>query len=726
MRVSLNWLRELVNVPLDGESLVKRFNLMSAEVESHEPMSIATGLTVGRVLTCVDHPDSDHLHVTAVDIGGDVLQIVCGAKNVAAGQKVVVALDGAVLPGDFRIGRSKIRGVESNGMICSLDELGIDHKYHQEDGIHVLPETAVVGSDPLRTLCFDDEIIELDLTPNRGDLLSMMGVAHDVAAMLDGRTAFVAPRIREDDEPNPVSIAVESSDCRSYYARSIKGVRIGESPLWMKARLIAAGIRPISNVVDITNYVMLETGQPLHAFDFDKVATGAIVVRSAGTDAVLTTLDGKDRALLPDDLVITDGVRPIALAGVMGGLDTEVGPETRNILLEAAVFDGIRIRRTSKRLDLRSEASIRFERGLDPARTRLACDRAAELFSALASGRVLSGVAEVESQSLEPLTVQLPLAKIASVTGRAYEAAELADVWSRLGFAFDYEDGVFAVRVPTRRPDVRTYQDLIEEAVRISGYQQIPTTLHKAAFNGHLTDVQKTRRRVRNTLSALGLDEVVTYSLVTPAAATAFDAMPRPAVRLLHPMSEDRGTLRHSLVPSLLEALEYNLKRKAENIRLFELGKGYALAGETELVSAVLTGHCEESRWQGVAEPFDFFAAKGLLEALFTALSVKDVGYRKPASMPMALHPGVSAELFSGDIRLGIVGKIHPTVAAARDLPDTFVFELDFAALCAAATPDLAMREIARFPAAPWPTRPSSTSTKAKESRSARSRLRSR
>ncbi|MDP3130453.1 MAG: phenylalanine--tRNA ligase subunit beta, partial [Bacillota bacterium] len=464
MRVSLHWLRELVDVDLDGAGLVKRFNLMSAEIESHEKMSTATKVTIGHVLTCIPHPDSDHLHVTTVDIGAQTLQIVCGAPNVAAGQKVVVALEGAVLPGDFKIKNSQIRGVASNGMICSLDELGINHKYHQEDGIHVLPDYAVPGADPLKLLCFDDEIIELDLTPNRGDLLSMMGVAHDVAAMLDGKTTFSSPQVDEAAEANPVRVASQSEDCKSYYARVIKGVEIAESPIWMKARLIAAGIRPINNVVDITNYVMIETGQPLHAFDADLVKTDRIVVRAAGADAVFTTLDGKERALLPEDLVITDGIRPIALAGVMGGRDTEVGPDTKNILLESAVFDGIRIRKTSKRLDLRSEASIRFERGLDPARTKLACDRAAELFAKLAGGRALRGVSVYESQNLAPLSVKLPIAKIASVTGRAYEAAELADVWNRLDFAYDFADGVFTVRVPTRRPDIKTYQDLIEEA----------------------------------------------------------------------------------------------------------------------------------------------------------------------------------------------------------------------------------------------------------------------
>ena len=340
-----------------------------------------------------------------------------------------------------------------------------------------------------------------------------------------------------------------------------------------------------------------------------------------------------------------------------------------------------------------------FERGLDPARTKLACDRAAELFAKLAGGRALRGVSVYESQNLAPLSVKLPIAKIASVTGRAYQAAELADVWNRLDFAYDYADGVFTVHVPTRRPDVRTYQDLIEEAVRISGYQLIPTTLHAAAFNGHLTDTQKARRLIRNTLSSLGLDEVVTYSLVAPDVATAFDLDQQPAVRLLHPMTEERSVLRHSLVPSLLGVLEYNRKRKAEDVRLFELGKRYSLSEEVELVSGVLTGNCQESTWQGKTDPFDFFAVKGILEALFAALSVKNVRYVKPARIGSMLHPGVTAELVAGTRKIGILGKLHPNESSLRDLPDTFVFELEFAALLAASAPQLIMKEIARFPA---------------------------
>ncbi|MFH0993122.1 MAG: phenylalanine--tRNA ligase subunit beta, partial [bacterium] len=616
----------------------------------------------------------------------------------AAGQKVIVALVGAILPGDFNIKKSIIRGVESHGMICSLDELGIDHKYHQEDGIHVLPVEAIPGSDPLVVLGFDDVVIDLDLTPNRADLLSMMGVAYDVGAMLSAPVRFQNPQVLEDEETNPITVAAQTSECRSYYARVIKDVVIAESPEWLKARLIAAGIRPINNIVDITNYVMLETGQPLHAFDYDKIGTDQIIVRSAGDDHRFTTLDGKERLLTSEDLVITNGVQPIALAGVMGGQATEVDAGTTAILLESAVFDNIRVRKTSKRLDLRSESSLRFERGLDPNRTRLACDRAAELFKLLASGRILQGVAIYESQKMEPLPVSLAVAKINSVTGYHYDTPLLADVWKRLGFDFTCENDIFTVMVPTRRQDLLTYQDLIEEAVRISGYQLIPTTLHAAIFNGYLTDIQKKRRLVRQTLLSLGLDEVIGYSLVTSAMAVDFDVAPLAEVRLLHPMTEDRSVLRHSLVPSLLAILDYNLKRKAEDIALFEIGKGYTLTAEIEYVAGVLTGNWQDSPWQDKTDPIDFFVVKGVLEALFAALGIKNTSYVKPLKERHLLHPGIAAEIVVADEKIGIVGKLHPNVAADRGLPDVFVFEIRLEGLLAAMKKGGLMQEVPKYP----------------------------
>ena len=520
MKASIQWLKEYVDVNVSPENLAEKFNLMSVEIEALEKLSSATGLVIGHVETCIPHPDSDHLHVTTVDVGsGSPLQIVCGAPNVQAGQTVIVALDGALLPGNLKIKKSKIRGVESNGMICSLDELGIDHKFHQEDGIHVLRSEVRPGSDALRALSFDDMVLDLDLTPNRGDLMSMIGIAFDVSAMLGTELHLPEPVVEEIPEKNRLKVSTKTPGCMSYYARVIKDVRIQESPQWMKSRLIAGGIRPINNVVDITNYVMLEYGQPLHAFDYDKLPNKEIVVRDALEGETIVTLDGKIRNLLPRDLLITDGARPVALAGVMGGLETEIDGNTRTILLESATFDPIRIRRTSARLDLRSEASVRFERRLDPNRTLAALNRACQLFQVLAGGIVLSGVSSFETNSLVPKPIPFSLEKLNGVTGYSYRMSDVTEIFDRLHFTYLVSGGGLIVDAPTRRPDIATYQDLIEEVVRIHGFQRIPTTIPKFASVGQLSPKQRFRRLLRDTMTDFGMDESYTYSLLTETEA---------------------------------------------------------------------------------------------------------------------------------------------------------------------------------------------------------------
>lgn len=698
MLFSLKWLKELVEIPCSTNELVSKFNLMSSEVEGYSKMVEASNLVVGHVLTCIDHPQSDHLHICEVDVAKEVLQIICGAPNVAKGQKVIVALEGAVLPGDFKIKKSTIRGVESRGMICSLDELGIDHKYHQEDGIHVLPSDAVIGDNPLKLLNYDDEIIELSLTPNRGDLMSMMGIAYDVSAMLNTSLHLSECKVKEIAVLNPVKVSSETNLCKSYYARVIQGVKIAESPYWLKARLIAAGIRPINNVVDITNYVMLETGQPLHAFDYDKLQSNEIVVRKAKKDETIVTLDGKTRILLEEDIVITNGLYPVALAGVMGGESTQIDNSTERILLESAVFDGLTIRKTSKRLDLRSESSSRFERGLDPNRTLLACNRAAELFNTLASGNVLSQVSYFESQSLVPLKVDLSLDKLISVTGYRYSNELVASVLQRLQFDYTQNDNSFTVHVPTRRFDVKTYQDLIEEIVRIAGYELIPTTLHSSSIPGLLTTVQKQRRIIRDTLVSLGLNETITYSLTSELEAPLFDFEGHSSIKLSYPIVENRGTMRHSQIPAMLEVLSYNIARKNTNVQLFEIGKGYTANGENELVSGLLTGIYNDSKWQGISQKADFFLVKGLLESLFKSLNINNVIYSPMAKHTDLLHPGLSAQIWVEGNLLGWIGKLHPSLLAQKGLPDVYGFELNFNVLVNSSSPTVKMREIPKYP----------------------------
>ncbi|MBU1144832.1 MAG: phenylalanine--tRNA ligase subunit beta [Firmicutes bacterium] len=698
MNISLNWLKELVDISVSSDALANKFNLMSSEVARLEKLVQATGLVIGHVLSCENHPNADKLHVCQVEVLNEVLQIICGADNVRQGLKVIVALDGAVLPGNFKIKKTKIRGVVSNGMICSLEELGIDKKYHQESGIHELPEDAPIGENPIEYMHLDDEVLELDLTPNRSDLLSMIGVAYDTKALLSSKVHFDEPDVSEESEKNPVAVFTETKGCKSYYARVIKNVTIKESPYWLKSRLIASGIRPINNIVDITNYVMLEYGQPLHAFDYDKIKTGKIVVRDAFDEEEMTTLDGKKRRLNSEDIVITDGEKVLALAGVMGGLDTEVVSTTSTILLESATFDPIKVRKTSKSQDLRSESSIRFERGLDPKRTAIAASRAAMLFKALADGKILKNVNYFDTHNYTELPIKLSLEQIRKVTGYAYKVMDLQDIFSRLSFEYQILGETFVVFIPSRRQDILTYQDLIEEVVRIFGYHAIPLSYPNTPTNGYLTLKQKLRRVIRNTLDDFGLDEVVTYSLVSKEKAVQFDLKKIPVIKLYNPMSEDKNHLRHSLLPSMLEVLSYNLSRKMENVHLFELGKGYLPSQEIELVSGVMTGLYHESLWQGKKESVDFYAMKGLLLALFEKVNIENILIAKPETDLPNMHPGICAEIIIGGKFVGFFGKLHPEMELNFNLPSTFVFELNLGLIVEASKQNIIMEPIAKYP----------------------------
>ena len=677
MKFSLKWLKEFVNVNESPEALADKFNLMSTEVSSVNHLVEVNHLTIGHVKVCEDHPDADKLKVCQVDLGDTIKQIICGAPNVNIDQKVIVAMPGAVLPGDFKIKKTKIRGVESDGMICSLDEIGLDHLYGHEDGIHVLPGDAPVGDDPLDYMDLNDDVIDLDLTPNRGDLLSMIGIAYDVKAMLSTQLHIEKPLVVETDHENSIRVTSETEKCPAYHARLINNVTLKESPYWLKSRLIAGGIRPINNLVDITNYVMLEYGQPLHAFDADKLNDKNIIVRQAEENETFMTLDDKERTLKATDIVVTDDNRPVALAGVMGGQNTEVTETTTSIMLESAIFDPVSVRHTSSRLDLRSESSMRFEKRIDPSKTIEALDRAASLYHAIAGGEVAEGIASHDKTDKTETPIVISLSEVQSITGYPFKTNDLEEVFERLSFRFENKDKTFTVYAPTRRSDVETKQDLIEEIVRIFGYQAIPVSFPKTPTAGFLTDRQKTRRIIRQTLSDFGLDEVITYSLVSKEKATLFDDEETGVIKVARPMSGDKSRLRHALLPSMLDVLSYNHARDIDDVMIFEIGSAYFEDKEEEHVSGVMQGSYHETKWKGDSATVDFYVIKGLIEALLERLAIRNVDIKKPDGIIKHMHPGISAAIEINDDRLGFFGKLHPEFTEKQGIDDdVYVFDL--------------------------------------------------
>ncbi len=696
MKVSLTWLNNYVSLKgIEPKTLSEAFTLKSQEVEDLFPLVDADHLTIGKVIDCRSHENASSLSVCDVDTGDATRQIVCGADNVAAGQKVVVALPGSRLAGGMEIEKTEIRGVESNGMICSLNELGIDEKYHYEDGIHVLDPSAPVGTDALEYLAFNDTVLELDLTPNRADLLSMHGVAYETAAIFNRNLSISDPELITAEEKNQVDISTETDGCRSYYGRVLDNVSIGPSPRWMQARLIAAGIRPINNVVDVTNYVMLETGQPLHAFDYDRIGTGEVVVRDAEEGETFITLDDETRTLKRGDVLITNGEKPIAIGGVMGGAQTEVTEGTSSILLESAAFEPRRIRRTSARLELKSESSLRFERGIDPQRTRYALDRAASLIAIYASASVRDGVQYVDNQAKGSKPVDLSLSTLNKVLGSAYKSSEVRETLNRLRFPYEEEDGLFTVHVPSRRQDVNTYQDLIEEIGRLQDYNALPDTLPTTLSTGALSARQKMRRRIRRTLTGLGLDEVMTYVLRDKARVSDLTVSDADPVELSKPLSRDRHALVLTPLQGMLDVAAYNKNRKEDRLHIFELGKRYGLKAEKERLSILMHGPYRHRRWRKTPET-DFYTLKGVLEALQESLNLPSFTYERKTLDHY--HPHQTALLKVDGELVGHIGKLHPEYASGYGLEDVYVGELDLDVIESLRRTDHAYAPISPYP----------------------------
>lgn len=713
MFVSYKWLEDYVDLQgIDPAVLAEKITRAGIEVEGIEYKGEGVkGVVIGHVLEREQHPNADKLNKCLVDIGAEEpVQIICGAPNVDKGQKVAVATVGAVLPGNFKIKKAKLRGEASHGMICSLQELGIESKLvakEYAEGIFVFPNDAETGADAMAALQLDDAILELGLTPNRADAMNMLGVAYEVAAILGTEVKLPETSYEKAAEKaaDAVSVKIEDTQANPHYAaKIIKNVKIGPSPLWMQTKLMNAGIRPHNNVVDITNFVLLEYGQPLHAFDYDRFGSKEVVVRKAAENETIVTLDEQERKLSSSHLVITNGKKAQAVAGVMGGAESEVREDTTAILLEAAYFDGQTVRKASRDLGLRSEASARYEKGIDPARVLLAAERACSLIQAYAGGEVLSGTVEENHLEIEANNIHVSVDKVNAVLGMTIAKEEIISIYKRLGFAVGEGKDVLVVTVPSRRGDIKIEEDLIEEAARLYGYDNIPSTLPETAgTTGGLTPYQAKRRKVRRFLEGAGLSQATTYSLTNDKKAAAFAIEKSFNTMLALPMSEERSILRHSLVPNLLEAVSYNLARQTDSVALYETGSVFLTKEENtkpvekERVAGAVTGLWRKNLWQGEKKPVDFFVVKGIVEGLLHQLNVSD-RIEFVQSERKNMHPGRTANILLNGSLAGFIGQVHPAMEKELDIKETYVFELDLHALLTEETEPVVYTAIPKYP----------------------------
>ena len=704
MLLSKKFLNDYVDVnDLTTKDIAEGMTLVGNEYDSIEKLSNATKIIVGKTLSVIDHPDSDHLHVCQVDIGnGEVTQIVCGAPNVAADQHVLIALPGAILPGG-EIKAGVIRGEESNGMICALDELGVDNKYihdEEERGIYVIDGDVETGIDALEYLGLDDEAIDFDLTPNRGDLLSVIGMAYEVGATFDKEVNEPVVSIKEEtgNVDDYVSVFVETDKCPLYLARVVKDVVIKESPTFIKSRLMASGIRPINNVVDISNYVMLEYGQPLHFFDYKNLGK-KIIVRMAKEKEKMTTLDNNLRELSTDDIVISNEKEAVALAGVMGGLNSEVESDTKDIVIESAIFNSINVRKTSNKI-LRSEASNRFEKGIDYNNTYKAIDRACQLLEKYASAKVIKGTVKYDNIFHNEKVITITQDKISEVLGLDLSTEDILSAFKKLSFDVSENSGIFTVKAPTRRLDINIEEDLIEEVGRIHGINHIESRLPKTlcvpgSYDPSYLKIKKLRQR----LCSLGLTEVKNYTLTNEENVNTFSNDVVNPIKLLLPMREDRTTLRTTLIPSLIENADYNIARKTTDIAIYESSNTYYYdedenVVEHRLLSGLLTGVYLQNNWNKTKVICDFYLAKGIVENILDFMGLTGRYSFDDKDIPQEFHPKQTARIVIDRIPIGYVGVVHPKVNKKK----LYIFELDLDELLNIKVRNIKNKEINKYP----------------------------
>lgn len=692
MIVTSNWLKDFVDFDLSAEELSHRLTMVGLEVDAMEKLGEGLdSVIVARLASVEQHPEADRLTLCQVETGSETVQVVCGATNHKAGDRVALAQVGSVLPGEFKIKKSKIRGVESQGMLCSEKELNLAE---ESAGIMILPPDLELGLPVFSALGLKDVRFELGLTPNRADCLSVVGVAREVAAMV-GKSVRV-PNVPMQEQGGAIdsetSVSIEQPRmCPRYAARLIKGVKIGPSPQWLARRLETVGMRSINNVVDVTNYVLLELGHPLHAFDFNRLRGRRIVVKHAEQGSCFTTLDSQVRLLQADDLVICDAEGPVALAGIMGGENSEIGADTVDILLESAYFDPMTIRRTSKRLGIHSESSHRFERGADIDMVPVALDRAAALILQVAGGTLAQGAIDCYPTKLPARKVTITARRTAEILGVDLDAYEIKTLLTGIGLRCQLEvdraDGAISVDIPAYRHDLEREIDLIEEVARLNGYDKIPTTMPASRMIAQQSGSQKYVGRLRNLMVAAGYAEVINYSFISPTAYNRIllppDDSRHSSIAIMNPLTEEQSVMRTTLVPSLLDTLSRNLSYRSRDLALFELRPVFTPCADQELpveslrLTAVLCGRKAPEGWNQTGALVDFFDIKGLTESLCQSFHIADLVWDSSVSEPF-LHPGKSCALRSGSQILGTLGELHPQVLAQYDI-DMPVYLLDLA-----------------------------------------------
>jgi phenylalanyl-tRNA synthetase beta chain len=713
MKISLSWLREFVPCDLTVDRLAHLLTMTGLEVEAvEERYAYLDTVVVGRIGAIVPHPNADRLKLCTVACGDRSYAVVCGAPNAAVGMRAPLALPGTHLPGGLTVAAGVIRGQDSAGMLCSQAELGLG-----EDGagLMALAPDLVEGQPLNKALGLSDPVMEVSLTPNRADCLSVMGIAREVAGFVGTRATKPAIQLPpgQGDIRALTSVTIQSPDhCPRYAARLLENITVGPSPFWLKDRLLSVGLRPINNIVDITNLVMLETGQPLHAFDFDHLAENRIVVRTADAGERFTTLDGKERALESHMLMICDGQKPVAVGGVMGGMNSEIEAGTTRVLIESAYFNPLSVRKTAKKLGLKTDASHRFERGVDPRGTRYALDRAAQLMVELGRGRLVEGCIDATYTLPETQPIALSAADTNRLLGTAFSRSEMAQLLESIELQTTVQDAdTLVVAIPSFRVDISRPQDLMEEVARRAGYDRIPVTFAALpAMTQPAPKLLTQRRRIRELFTGMGFAEAITYSFVHADSCRRLrlpESDPRcRQLSILNPLSEDQTVMRTSLIPGLLDAMQRNLARQTRDIRLFETGKIFLSNGpaaqpeEIEMLAGLWSGDRGEVAWYAKSEPCDFYDLKGAVEGLMDGLHVRPVGFtRLPDDQCAFTQPGVGAWITIGGEVLGVIGQVHAQTLSAYDVKqNAFVFELDLGRLMAHISDERQNQPLPRFP----------------------------